>query len=114
MLNQSDALRLNYSTPVDRIAARLLCKVPDFLKLPEKARKDLAISPPRIRPQDITFIFDAPPRPDHGDARAPRTTVENAVAFISSSATQVTPSPIKTEVICTAADSTSGPECIGL
>ncbi len=57
-----DALNLGYDKPVDRIAARLLCKCKDFQLLPEKARIDLMFDTPRIKPQDITFIFDRPPR----------------------------------------------------
>lgn len=61
-----DALRLFYDKPVDRIAARLLYKQPDFHKLPEKARDDLMIEPPRIKPEDITFIFGKAPRNKRG------------------------------------------------
>ena len=60
-LNQRDALRLKYDKPIDRIAARLLWKDPNFVQLPEIVRTELSIDPPRIRPQDVTYIFGAPP-----------------------------------------------------
>ena len=61
-MSARDALNLRYDKPVDRIAARLLWKDPNFKALPEKTRSDLVMEPPRIKPEDITFIFDKPPR----------------------------------------------------
>ena len=57
----TNALTLRYDKPVDRIAARLLWKAPEFSTLPETVRANLIIEPPRIRPEDVTFIFDKPP-----------------------------------------------------
>ena len=69
-LNQRDALRLKYDTPIDRIAARLLWKDPNFVQLPEMARRELDLEPPRIRPEDVTDIFGAPP--DSGEKEKTR------------------------------------------
>jgi hypothetical protein len=59
--------------PVNRMAARLLWKAPDFAKLPERTRNDLIMEPPRIKPQDVTDIFRAPPatreKQKHADHR---------------------------------------------
>jgi hypothetical protein len=65
-ITSRDALTLKYDKPVNRIAARLFWRVPDFNKLPEIARMDLITEPPRIKPQDLTYIFAGPPILENG------------------------------------------------
>lgn len=62
-----DALFLKYDEPIDRIAARLLWKSPDFCRLSEPTRNDLMLEPPRVKPEDIVDIFSPPPSRGYGN-----------------------------------------------
>lgn len=57
----NDALNLLYDIPVDRIALRLLLKAPELSKLPNFEKVITAENAPRIRPEDITDVFQPPP-----------------------------------------------------